>query len=82
MPWHLDGTSALRESSWPAGQAAFLMHILSEARGVLCIIFTELFAENLVSVPISLLDYKSLLCLIHGQGSLMGYSPWGHKELD
>ena len=37
MPWHLDGTSALRESSWPAGQAAFLMHTLSEAQGVLCI---------------------------------------------
>ena len=35
-----------------------------------------------VSVPISLLDYKSLLCLIHGQRSLVGYSPWGHKELD
>ena len=23
-----------------------------------------------------------LACEIHGQGSLVGYGPWGHKELD
>ena len=52
----------------------------------LALIFSRLILDRTrkcaVSVPLSLLDYKSLLCLIHGQWSLVGYSPWGHKELD